>query len=179
MRTRPEDLPKDNPKLEIAVLRYDWRGMYMGIMPTKIELTLEQSQQGVSNDVLSVGIKSLLNAVGITNAQVYVNTSDENVAPIQEDAKYEHVGQDTRSQGGKDDQDKQGKDLEISKSKTKSKDNDKGSRSKITQHEGTSIQHNKDQIFKNLTTKQSQQVQESKIQDLTLRIRRPHIRGDC
>ncbi|GJW66623.1 hypothetical protein Tco_0121047 [Tanacetum coccineum] len=26
--------------------------MYMGIMPTKIELTLEQSQQGVSNDVL-------------------------------------------------------------------------------------------------------------------------------
>ncbi|GKC61319.1 hypothetical protein Tco_1088917 [Tanacetum coccineum] len=28
---------------------------------------------------------------------------------FQEDAKYEHVGQDTRSQGGKDDQDKQGK----------------------------------------------------------------------
>ncbi|GKD99119.1 hypothetical protein Tco_1383016 [Tanacetum coccineum] len=25
---------------------------YKGIMPTKIELTLEQSQQGVSNDVL-------------------------------------------------------------------------------------------------------------------------------
>ncbi|GJX54867.1 hypothetical protein Tco_0284764, partial [Tanacetum coccineum] len=45
---------------------------------------------------------------------------------FQEDAKYEHVGQDTRWQGGKDDQDIQGKDLEISKSKTKSKDNDKG-----------------------------------------------------
>ncbi|GJZ76487.1 hypothetical protein Tco_0641159 [Tanacetum coccineum] len=45
---------------------------------------------------------------------------------FQEDVKYEHVGQDTSSQGGKDDQDKQGKDLEISKSKTKSKDNDKG-----------------------------------------------------
>ncbi|GJT29403.1 hypothetical protein Tco_0909678 [Tanacetum coccineum] len=29
---------------------------------------------------------------------------------FQKDAKYEHVGQDTRSQGGKDDQDKQGKD---------------------------------------------------------------------
>ncbi|GJR70006.1 hypothetical protein Tco_0016071 [Tanacetum coccineum] len=28
--------------------------MYMGIMPTKIELTLEQSQQGVSNDVLVI-----------------------------------------------------------------------------------------------------------------------------
>ncbi|GJW85555.1 hypothetical protein Tco_0158700 [Tanacetum coccineum] len=50
--TELEDLPKDNPKLEIAVLRYDWRRMYMGIMPTKIELTLEQSQHGVSNDVL-------------------------------------------------------------------------------------------------------------------------------
>ncbi|GJX39248.1 hypothetical protein Tco_0252551 [Tanacetum coccineum] len=45
---------------------------------------------------------------------------------FQEDAKYEHVGQDTRSQDGKDNQDKQGKDLKISKSKTKSKDNDKG-----------------------------------------------------
>ncbi|GKD96434.1 hypothetical protein Tco_1380331, partial [Tanacetum coccineum] len=44
---------------------------------------------------------------------------------FQEDAKCEHVGQDTRSQGGKDDQDKQGKDLEISKSKTKSKDKKK------------------------------------------------------
>ncbi|GKA77191.1 hypothetical protein Tco_0783652 [Tanacetum coccineum] len=68
---------------------------------------------------------------------------------FQEDAKYEHVGQDTRSQGGKDDQDKQGKDLEISELKTKLKDNDKGSRSKITQHEGTSLQHDKDQRLKN------------------------------
>ncbi|GJR59491.1 hypothetical protein Tco_1501653 [Tanacetum coccineum] len=45
---------------------------------------------------------------------------------FQEDAKYEHVGQDTRSQGGKDNKDKQGKDLKISESETKSKDNDKG-----------------------------------------------------
>ncbi|GKG25266.1 hypothetical protein Tco_0395894, partial [Tanacetum coccineum] len=44
---------------------------------------------------------------------------------FQEDAKYEHVGRDTRSHGGKDDQEKEGKDLEISKSKTKSKENDK------------------------------------------------------
>ncbi|GKA76884.1 retrovirus-related pol polyprotein from transposon TNT 1-94, partial [Tanacetum coccineum] len=62
------------------------------------------------------------------------------LASFQDDAKYEHVGQDTRSQGGKDDQDKQGKDLKISDIKTKSKDNDKGSRSKITKHEGTSLQ---------------------------------------
>ncbi|GKF82909.1 hypothetical protein Tco_0244565, partial [Tanacetum coccineum] len=78
------------------------------------------------------------------------------LASFQDDTKYEHVGQDTRSQCGKDDQDKQGKDLRISELKTKSKDNDKGSRSKITQHEGTSLQHNNDQRFKNLTTKQSQ-----------------------
>ncbi|GJU02816.1 hypothetical protein Tco_1113154 [Tanacetum coccineum] len=54
--------------------------------------------------------------------------------------QYEHVGQDTRSQGGKDDQDIQGKDLKILELKTKSKDNDKGSRSKIRKHEGTSLQ---------------------------------------
>ncbi|GKE19618.1 hypothetical protein Tco_1427195 [Tanacetum coccineum] len=101
------------------------------------------------------------------------------LASFQDDAKYEHVSQYTRSHGGKDDQDKQGKDLEISKSKMKSKDNDKGSRSKITQHEGTSLQHNKDQRFKNSMTEQSQQVQGSKIQDLTSGIQRPHIRGDC
>ncbi|GKA62790.1 hypothetical protein Tco_0762309 [Tanacetum coccineum] len=36
------------------------------------------------------------------------------LASFQDDAKYEHVGQDTRSQDGKDYQDKQGKDLKIS-----------------------------------------------------------------
>nr|GEW75505.1 hypothetical protein [Tanacetum cinerariifolium] len=76
------------------------------------------------------------------------------LASFQDDAEYEHVGQDTRSQGGKNDQDKQGKDLGISDVKTKSKDNDKGSRSKITQHEGTSLQQDKDQDNdKSLTTK--------------------------
>ncbi|GJY96034.1 hypothetical protein Tco_0512395 [Tanacetum coccineum] len=59
------------------------------------------------------------------------------LARFQDDAKYEHVGQDTRSQGGKDLKEK---DLKISELKTKSKDNDKGSRSKITQQEGTSLQ---------------------------------------
>ncbi|GKE31997.1 hypothetical protein Tco_1451319 [Tanacetum coccineum] len=51
---------------------------------------------------------------------------------FQDDAKYEHVGQDIRMQDGKDDKVKQGKYLKISELKTKSKDNDKGSRSKIT-----------------------------------------------
>ncbi|GJS76736.1 retrovirus-related pol polyprotein from transposon TNT 1-94, partial [Tanacetum coccineum] len=48
------------------------------------------------------------------------------LASFQDDSKYEHVGQDTRSQGCKDDQDKQGKYLKISESKMKSKDNGKG-----------------------------------------------------
>nr|GEZ95262.1 hypothetical protein [Tanacetum cinerariifolium] len=59
------------------------------------------------------------------------------LASFQDDAKYEHVDQDTRSQGGKDVKEK---DLKIAKSKTKSKDDDKDSRSNITQHEGTSLQ---------------------------------------
>nr|GEU92825.1 putative RNA-directed DNA polymerase [Tanacetum cinerariifolium] len=44
---------------------------------------------------------------------------------FQDDAKYEHGGQDTRLQGGKDDQDEKDKDLKISNEKTKSKDNHK------------------------------------------------------
>ncbi|GJR56275.1 hypothetical protein Tco_1406796 [Tanacetum coccineum] len=51
------------------------------------------------------------------------------LARFQNDAKYEHVGQDTRSQGGKDDQDKQGKDLKISEVKTKTKAQDQRSQS--------------------------------------------------
>ncbi|GJZ28217.1 retrovirus-related pol polyprotein from transposon TNT 1-94 [Tanacetum coccineum] len=46
-----ESYPRTS-KLEIAVLRYMEMNVYKGRMPTKIELTLEQSQQGVSNDVL-------------------------------------------------------------------------------------------------------------------------------
>ncbi|GJX65486.1 hypothetical protein Tco_0299829 [Tanacetum coccineum] len=212
---------------------------YKGIMPTKIELTLEQYKQGVSNDVLaetesihnlsaftkmisdteddimdsvmqcitlpsysSFSQKKLiscfteihttsidfltLNGDGdasfqlesdssphahakttktyykhqdsrIMKAQVLKTKTSANsdiqdlpsryqvyqgrlLSSFQDDAKYEHVGQDTRSQCGKDNQDKQGKDLKISELKTNSKDNDKGSRLKITQHEGTSLQ---------------------------------------
>ncbi|GJS25544.1 retrovirus-related pol polyprotein from transposon TNT 1-94 [Tanacetum coccineum] len=47
------------------------------------------------------------------------------LASFQDDAKYEHVGQDTRSQGGKEKSRRKDKDLKISDKKTKSKDNDK------------------------------------------------------
>nr|GEW65457.1 hypothetical protein [Tanacetum cinerariifolium] len=48
-------LPKDRFKYLVRriVLRYDGDECDKGRMPTKIELTLEQSQQGVSNDVLA------------------------------------------------------------------------------------------------------------------------------
>ncbi|GKA95492.1 hypothetical protein Tco_0817530 [Tanacetum coccineum] len=105
----------------------------MGIMPTKIELTLEQSQQGVSNDVL-LKSDSLPHAHAQTTKTYYkhqdsrikkaqdlkTKTSANSdiqdlpsryqdyqdndyqgrlLASFQDDAKYEHVGQDTRSQG--------------------------------------------------------------------------------
>ncbi|GKB28427.1 hypothetical protein Tco_0867828 [Tanacetum coccineum] len=72
--------------------------------------------------------------------QLRQRLSREIVSNLQHDAKYEHVGQDTRLQDGKDDKTSKEKDLKISNLKTKSKDNDKGSRSRITKHEGTSLQ---------------------------------------
>ncbi|GKC41017.1 hypothetical protein Tco_1053401 [Tanacetum coccineum] len=91
------------------------------------------------------------------------------LASFQDDAKYEHVGQDTISQDGKEDKDKQGKDLKISELKTKSKDNDKSSRSKNAKHEGISLQQAKDQDKDSRIQRQSNlnKVQGSKIQDLT------------
>nr|GFA86856.1 hypothetical protein [Tanacetum cinerariifolium] len=53
---------------------------------------------------------------------------------FQDDAKYEHGGQDTGPQGGKDNQDEKDKDLKISNEKTKSKDNHKWR--KIKDYEG-------------------------------------------
>ncbi|GJW08576.1 hypothetical protein Tco_1570999 [Tanacetum coccineum] len=71
--------------------------------------------------------------------KTYYKHQDSRIMKAQE-LKTKTSAQDIQSQGGKDDQDKQGKDLKISDIKTKSKDNDKGSRSKITKHEGTSLQ---------------------------------------
>nr|GFA72354.1 retrovirus-related Pol polyprotein from transposon TNT 1-94 [Tanacetum cinerariifolium] len=53
-------LPEDRFKYLVRriVLRYDGDECDKGRMPTKIELTLEQSQQGVSNDIL-VSIKEV------------------------------------------------------------------------------------------------------------------------
>nr|GEV12491.1 hypothetical protein [Tanacetum cinerariifolium] len=72
------------------------------------------------------------------------------LASFRDNTTYEHYGQDTRSQGGKDLKDK---DLKISDQKTKSKDYDKGSRSKIAKHEGTSLQQRQRPRSKELNDK--------------------------
>ncbi|GJV87720.1 hypothetical protein Tco_1531658 [Tanacetum coccineum] len=46
--------------------------------------------------------QTLINKIFLQRYQVYQGRL---LASFQDDAKYEHVGQDTRSQGGKDDQD--------------------------------------------------------------------------
>ncbi|GJR25683.1 hypothetical protein Tco_1101915 [Tanacetum coccineum] len=99
-----------------------------GRMPTKIEITLEQSQQGVSNDCLEHSEcyslvftmdDEILPVSIIKQHAVRIHKDGDSDASFQDiksikgdclqefkdDAKYEHVGQDTRSQGGKDDQD--------------------------------------------------------------------------
>nr|GEV50335.1 integrase, catalytic region, zinc finger, CCHC-type, peptidase aspartic, catalytic [Tanacetum cinerariifolium] len=52
IQPEPKGFTQGNFIVRIAVVRYDGVECDKGIMPTKIELTLEQSQQGVSNDVL-------------------------------------------------------------------------------------------------------------------------------
>ncbi|GJX26844.1 hypothetical protein Tco_0233140 [Tanacetum coccineum] len=91
-------------------------------------VVMRTSKHGESNTSVLEDVKEIFLNLPDHRYQVYQGRL---LASFQDDAKYEHVGQDTRSQDGKDDKDKQGKDLKISKLKTKSKDNDKGSRSKI------------------------------------------------
>ncbi|GKC30104.1 hypothetical protein Tco_1037398 [Tanacetum coccineum] len=53
------DLPRDNPLVSVEVLRYDIKrskSENKGIVPTEMELVLEQTQQGTSHEV-SVHIK--------------------------------------------------------------------------------------------------------------------------
>ncbi|GJV85783.1 hypothetical protein Tco_1525681 [Tanacetum coccineum] len=58
--TNWRDLPRDIPLDSIDVLRYDTKGVKvkMGNNRTKTKLTLEQTQQGVSDEVL-VSIKGV------------------------------------------------------------------------------------------------------------------------
>ncbi|GJR25195.1 hypothetical protein Tco_0973722 [Tanacetum coccineum] len=97
---------------------------------------------GPVNELMTQSIREQLTGSLLS---CYKSCQGRLLASFQDDAKYEHVDQDTRSQDVKDDQDIQGKDLKILEQKPKSKDNDKGSRLKITRHKGTSLQQDKDQ----------------------------------
>nr|GEV18818.1 reverse transcriptase domain-containing protein [Tanacetum cinerariifolium] len=130
--------------LRSTVLRYDGDECDKGRMSTKIELTLEQSQQGVSNDVLRSQIhhhmfiqklqrhtkhqeSSDIKTKSSTNSDKQDLPSRNQVyqgrllASFQDDAKNEHGGQDTRSQGGKRRSRQKDKDLKISDEKTMTK----------------------------------------------------------
>ncbi|GJT79977.1 actin-binding, cofilin/tropomyosin type protein [Tanacetum coccineum] len=78
------------------------------------------------------------------------------LASFQDDAKYEHVGQDTRSQDGKDDKDIQGKDLKISELKSKSVEKAQNQRSHSMKEQ--SYNKDNDQDYKSLTSMQSQRL---------------------
>ncbi|GKF00760.1 hypothetical protein Tco_0027683, partial [Tanacetum coccineum] len=72
---------------------------------------------------------------------------------------YKH--QDSRIMKAQELKTNKDKDLKILEKKTKLKDNDKGSRSNITKHEGTSIQQDKDQK-KDSRTKRRSNLNKSK-----------------
>ncbi|GKB36257.1 integrase, catalytic region, zinc finger, CCHC-type containing protein, partial [Tanacetum coccineum] len=67
------DLPRNIPLDRIEVLRYDTKGVNvrMGIMCTKTKLTLEQTQQGVSDEVLV----SLLSSSGNGSFKALISSS--------------------------------------------------------------------------------------------------------
>ncbi|GJT12369.1 hypothetical protein Tco_0859411 [Tanacetum coccineum] len=85
-----------------------------------VQLSLELQEKS-SNIwlVLTEPEDSYKDGDGDTSFQLKIKLRGRLLESFKIDAKYEHVGQDTRSQGGKDDQDKQGKDLKISEQKTK------------------------------------------------------------
>ncbi|GJS28452.1 retrovirus-related pol polyprotein from transposon TNT 1-94 [Tanacetum coccineum] len=66
--------------------------MYMGIMPTKIELTLEQSQQGVSNDVLVLAAYEANHAAGLVVESECQNGDDGDNSNVGENGDKNHGG---------------------------------------------------------------------------------------
>nr|GEV09045.1 integrase, catalytic region, zinc finger, CCHC-type, peptidase aspartic, catalytic [Tanacetum cinerariifolium] len=84
------DISKDTPLLEIAVLRYDGDECDKGKMLTKIKLTLEQSQQGVSNDILTMVLQPHSSEGGFITTCSRSNDKDILTIKIQESRKLNH-----------------------------------------------------------------------------------------
>nr|GEW12996.1 retrotransposon protein, putative, unclassified [Tanacetum cinerariifolium] len=85
-------LPEDRFKYLVRriVLRYDGDDCDKGRMLTKIELTLEQSQQGVSNDVLTTVLQPHASEVGFITTCSCSNDKDILSIKIQESRKLNH-----------------------------------------------------------------------------------------
>ncbi|GJT38096.1 hypothetical protein Tco_0937961 [Tanacetum coccineum] len=117
----------------------------LGIMPTKIELTLEQSQQGVSNDIL---VHKLLSRVLRNIIVIFARTFRVILFSIHNDEwksfqchhqtalRMSMLVKDIRSQDGKDD-----------------KDNDKGSKSRSQSMKEQAYNKDKDQEHSSLNDK--------------------------
>ncbi|GKD13663.1 hypothetical protein Tco_1198070 [Tanacetum coccineum] len=115
------DLPMDIPLVRIEVLRYDKKEKKLekGKMQTKTELTLEQTHQGVSNEVLVI---PMVAAAGSRQVKIHShmlildrhtdevlklkNFKKDDYSSFQDQEKYEHVGlKVTSTQDGKRSQD--------------------------------------------------------------------------
>nr|GEW70342.1 hypothetical protein [Tanacetum cinerariifolium] len=92
------------------------------------------------------------------------------LASFQDDAKHDHVGQDTKSQGGKDDQDKQGKDLEISEQKQ--------NRKTMTKDKDQRSQSVKLRIYKKPHFKEDYWSQDNESNKKAWNLQKPSLRGD-
>ncbi|GJX62878.1 hypothetical protein Tco_0295778 [Tanacetum coccineum] len=97
-----KDLPRDIPLDRIEFLRYDTKEVKVrkGIMLTKTELTLEQTQQGVSDEVLVI---PMVAADGLGQEVLKIkNFKKDGYSSFQNKEKYEHVSPKvTSSQEGK------------------------------------------------------------------------------
>ncbi|GKB34043.1 hypothetical protein Tco_0878985 [Tanacetum coccineum] len=91
-RINRRNLPRDIPLDTIEVLSYDTKGVKVrkGKMQTKTELTLEQTQQGVSNEVLIVIMDPVMQCTTLpSHSSDDGNPSRDNIKQaIREDVTY-------------------------------------------------------------------------------------------
>ncbi|GJS30507.1 hypothetical protein Tco_0491127 [Tanacetum coccineum] len=95
--------------------------------------------------VKEISFESTLSQISSLSREMLVKLSDE--------SKYEHWSRYKIARWQRRSRQKDIKVKDLGKKKTKSKDNDKGSRSKITKHEGTSLQRRQRQRSQELNDK--------------------------
>ncbi|GJW83798.1 putative reverse transcriptase domain-containing protein [Tanacetum coccineum] len=100
------DLPMDNLLVSVEVLRYvikRSKSKNKGIVPTKMELQLEQTQQGSSHEVSNIRVILKYHSEDGNPARANIKQA---LGSFQDQERYEHVSpQDTRPQDGERSQD--------------------------------------------------------------------------